>query len=151
MSSNSVCSQACLASSAVPRISHCVQQEDTIAGLATFRAVVPLILRSLSYDTPVPEQRSSSTLLDALTVKVYSWNVQGSKSHYWNTVCRYSVAMAELSYQNHDFDVKLQIARFTWFMIYIDDLARTIPAALQDFQLGMLQGQIPSNTVLRHF
>ncbi|KAJ7708152.1 Trichodiene synthase, partial [Mycena rosella] len=56
-----------------------------------------------------------------------------------------------LSYQNHDFKTKLQIARFTWFMIYIDDLGNDTPTALQDFQIGLLQGQVHENPVLHQF
>ncbi|KAF5354386.1 hypothetical protein D9758_010798 [Tetrapyrgos nigripes] len=66
-------------------------------------------------------------------------------------VCKNSAAMAELSYHDHDFECQLQIAKFTWYMIYIDDLASTMLPALQNYQRKSLAGIPDEDPVFRAF
>jgi hypothetical protein len=68
-------------------------------------------------------------------------------------ICHHSAAMAELSYHNHSFDAQLQIAKFTWFMIFLDDQAQNMPHVLEGFQALALSPTENSTTnpTLYHF
>ncbi|KXN92966.1 hypothetical protein AN958_09080 [Leucoagaricus sp. SymC.cos] len=70
---------------------------------------------------------------------------------WFEDMCRQSAAMAELAYHEHPFEEQLQIASFTWFMLYIDDLCSKFPGSLQRFQHSILSNKDSDHGVLTHF
>ncbi|KAK7014300.1 isoprenoid synthase domain-containing protein [Favolaschia claudopus] len=101
---------------------------------------------------PASDDFRHQKLVCALEEHMYLWGVlPASNSAFIHQTCKHSAAMAELSYHHHDFDTQLQIAKFTWFMIYIDDLASNMPSVLEDFQMKLLRRETPDHPVLQHF
>ncbi|KAJ7758741.1 isoprenoid synthase domain-containing protein [Mycena metata] len=109
-------------------------------------------LQRIRYIPPQTNESRRKELVSALQETLLSWRVlpaANSSSIY--SICQHSAAMAELSYPHHDFDTQLQIAKFTWFLIYVDDLSSNMPSALEDFQLKLLRHEAPEDPVLQHF
>ncbi|KAF9541909.1 terpenoid synthase [Agrocybe pediades] len=57
---------------------------------------------------------------------------------WFDALCRESASMAELSYSGHSDEVRIQIARYTWFLIYVDDLGQKFPDRLLNFQKALM-------------
>jgi len=107
-------------------------------------------LSHVSYTTPRTNPSRRQELVSALESTLLSWGI-GTKKASIQRVCKHSAAMAELSYHGHDFETQLQIAKFTWFMIYIDDLASSMPSALEDFQSKLFRRETLDDPVLQAF
>ncbi|KAK7014362.1 isoprenoid synthase domain-containing protein [Favolaschia claudopus] len=109
-------------------------------------------LDHMMYIPPTSDDSRREKLVCALEEHMYLWGVlPASNGLFIHQTCKHSAAMAELSYHLHDFDTQLQIAKFTWFMIYIDDLASNMPSVLQDFQMKLLRRETPDHPVLHYF
>ncbi|KAJ7050040.1 isoprenoid synthase domain-containing protein [Mycena amicta] len=109
-------------------------------------------LERIAYSSPPTNVFRRQQLVSGLEETMLSWGVlPAPNSTSIHRMCNHSAAMAELSYHDHDFDTQLQIAKFTWFMLYIDDLANNMSSALEDFQLKLLRHERPDHPVLQHF
>ncbi|KAG6899034.1 hypothetical protein C0993_001541, partial [Termitomyces sp. T159_Od127] len=111
------------------------------------KEVVMNLLNGLHYAPPNLDAERSNLLFETLVLEF------GEYSHgpAYNEMCRQASAMAELSYHEHPIDVQLQIARFTWFMLYIDDLCGKFPGSLEKFQKSILSESHPDHAVLAKF
>ncbi|KAF9527653.1 isoprenoid synthase domain-containing protein [Crepidotus variabilis] len=114
------------------------------------RQIVQDFLNDVHYIQPdIPQ---NNRLVQDVLSELKSWNIQdGRPWTFYIKVAEHSAGMAELSYHHHPYAVKKQIAMFTVFMLYMDDLADRMPDALSDFQRRMIFGLPQLNPVLEHF
>ncbi|PPQ66236.1 hypothetical protein CVT26_010937 [Gymnopilus dilepis] len=70
---------------------------------------------------------------------------------WFKKMCIEASTMAELSYPDHPMEVQYQIAKFTWFLIYVDDLGEKFPSALERFQQRVLAKEFPTGKFLQDF
>ncbi|KAG7090688.1 hypothetical protein E1B28_009785 [Marasmius oreades] len=115
-------------------------------------ATIHSFLEHISYATPTVACSRRRQLVSALDSTLLSCGVstRGVPSfRYHERVCEHAAAMSELSFHDHDFETQVQIAKFTWFMIYIDDLSSRMPSALEDFQSKLFSRELPNDPVLQ--
>ncbi|KAG8824669.1 hypothetical protein FRC19_001301 [Serendipita sp. 401] len=98
----------------------------------TPRSIILLYLTRIRYRRPLYPPRVA---LEAdLRSIISSWKIHGL-GEIAEKMIPPSAAMGEMSYQEHEYTVKLLISIFTFFMIYIDDRSsRGDPAPFANFQ-----------------
>ncbi|KAF8067792.1 isoprenoid synthase domain-containing protein [Lyophyllum atratum] len=110
--------------------------------------IVSTFLDDLNYHPPDSDAELRKRLSHTLRSDFAVYN---DNSAWFEKVCAQASAMAELSYPGHAAKVQLQIARFTWFMLYLDDLCHKFPSSLERFQRHVLTSDAAQAPILRCF
>ncbi|KAG6825742.1 hypothetical protein H0H92_002604 [Tricholoma furcatifolium] len=105
------------------------------------------LLDGIAYVSPDSNEERRKRITETLRFEF----AEHSNHEWFEEMCVQASAMAELAYHRHPVKEQLQIARFTWFMLYLDDLCSRFPASLQKFQLSILSNGDLEDPVLRAF
>jgi len=112
------------------------------------KETVTSFLRTLDHYPPDTNPARREKLTEALRTEFAIFN---DRPKWFDACCKQSAAMAELSFHSHSWEPQLQIARFTWFMLYLDDLCHNFPKAMEQFQYTVLTDTSGKDTVLGRF
>ncbi|PPQ97557.1 hypothetical protein CVT26_002342 [Gymnopilus dilepis] len=99
--------------------------------------------RSMNADQ-IMKTHTYQTLLSDLAV----YDIRGK---WFEATCLTAATLVELPYPNHPPDVKIQMAKFNWYLLYVDDMGNKIQPDLQMFQQTFFTNQKPENKVLGGF
>ncbi|KAF4611017.1 hypothetical protein D9613_006472 [Agrocybe pediades] len=65
---------------------------------------------------------------------------QYNTAAWFDNMCREAAAVAEFVYPDHSEEIRIQIAKYSWFIIYVDDMGQKTPENLKNFQRCILKG-----------
>lgn len=115
--------------------------------LSLTKDIVVNFVERLDYTPPDAITRPRTTY-PALCSEFAAYNDGGE---WFKKLTIESCTMAELSYPDLPYEIQLQIARYTWFLIYVDDLGQKFPAALEGFQQCVFENKPPAGGFLEAF
>ncbi|KAH9477608.1 Monoterpene synthase 25 [Psilocybe cubensis] len=126
-----------------------VPSKSLISDYENFDAIKEIysgFIDKLEYSTMSAISDDNETF-QALLSEFASYNT----GRWFEALCRESSTIAELGYANHSPAVRLQAARFTWYLIYVDDLGQKFPSMLEGFQERLLTCKDPEGSFLQAF
>ncbi|KAF8894208.1 isoprenoid synthase domain-containing protein [Gymnopilus junonius] len=124
-----------------------VIEEDQFA--SQYKKIITNFVKDLDYVPPNTrgadfDISSSQTYQSLLS----EFSPYGTRAGWVEATCLAAASSAELPYPEHPVEVKLLIARFTWYLLYMDDLGHKDPASLKTFQHSMLTKQTSERSIL---
>ncbi|KAF8894229.1 isoprenoid synthase domain-containing protein [Gymnopilus junonius] len=118
---------------------------------ALYKRIVSDFVKALDYSPPA-WRGAEVDITSTVTYKYLLSEFSAFGSDKWiEAISLLAATYGELPYPNHPAEVRLRIARFTWCLIYIDDLGHRNPSVLEAFQQGVLENYEVGETPLQGF
>ncbi|KAG5723762.1 hypothetical protein E4T56_gene2214 [Termitomyces sp. T112] len=115
---------------------------------AVIKGAVKLLLDGMSYHRPDSDETRKASIANVLHS---DFSMYEEDPAWFKSACLHAAMLAELGYQRHSYDTQLQIARFTWFILYMDDLSHKFPSSMERFQLLILSSENGDQALLNQF
>ncbi|KAH0578757.1 hypothetical protein H2248_003877 [Termitomyces sp. 'cryptogamus'] len=109
------------------------------------KVAMKLLLDGIDYDPPDSDKERIGTLASALRS---DFCMDEYDPAWFENTCYLSAMVADNYYQRHSYDVQLQIARFVWLTICMDDLGHKFPMSMEKLQFSILSLEKAESTVL---
>ncbi|KAH9478551.1 Monoterpene synthase 25 [Psilocybe cubensis] len=113
----------------------------------TFKEIITKFVKDLDYrpEEPITEDNPTYRALRSEFLMKYD-----NGNEFYDQMYRTAVTMAELSYRDHAPEIRLEIARFTCFLLHVDDLGKSFNT-LEGLQKRILMGDNSDGEFLQAF
>ncbi|PPQ98167.1 hypothetical protein CVT26_003213 [Gymnopilus dilepis] len=118
---------------------------------AICKSIMSPFLYEIGYSPPIAF--STSDIMKSATYRaLYSeFSTFNDNQKFFQATCTTATAIAECSYMHNSPEVRLQIAKYSWCLVYIEDRAAELLPGLMKFQEGLFRTRRQEHAILQIF